>query len=156
MYHPVIFTLYILLIIHLIYSKGEDFSTMKKRIFAVLLPVFVIPLAFVISIAFLKFMKTTHYTCIAYFCTGFLCPGCGGTRSLNHLLHGDILSSFRCNPSVPLAVVFAVLLYIEILTDAFGHKKEIIPRSKAFYFTMAGIISVFYVARNFISVLQPV
>ena len=30
--------------------------------------------------------------------TGFLCPGCGTTRALHALLHGDVAAAFRFNP----------------------------------------------------------
>ncbi len=32
---------------------------------------------------------------------GIYCPGCGGTRAVSALLHGDFLTSFLCHPLVP-------------------------------------------------------
>ena len=40
--------------------------------------------------------------------TGFQCPGCGTTRALHALLHGDFAAAFRFNPM--LFIVTAVLL----------------------------------------------
>ena len=45
--------------------------------------------------------------------TGYLCPGCGNTRSLTYLLNGDILSALRCNVTIPFLGMLLVLLYIE-------------------------------------------
>ena len=42
--------------------------------------------------------------------TGFLCPGCGSTRGLHHLLHGDVVGAFQMNPLFVLALPF--LLYV--------------------------------------------
>ncbi|HKO61741.1 MAG TPA: DUF2752 domain-containing protein, partial [Pyrinomonadaceae bacterium] len=41
--------------------------------------------------------------------TGFTCPGCGSTRSLHHLLHGDFSGAFQLNPLFVIALPF--LLY---------------------------------------------
>lgn len=35
--------------------------------------------------------------CSLYEATGLLCAGCGGTRSVSHLLHGRPLEALRCN-----------------------------------------------------------
>jgi hypothetical protein len=41
--------------------------------------------------------------------TGFTCPGCGSTRGLHRLLHGDVVAAFQFNPLLVLALPF--LLY---------------------------------------------
>lgn len=38
--------------------------------------------------------------CIILTSTGWLCPGCGGTRALHSLLHGDLIGSLHANPLV--------------------------------------------------------
>jgi hypothetical protein len=35
--------------------------------------------------------------CSFHTMTGWLCPGCGGMRSLHELLHGHLLAAARCN-----------------------------------------------------------
>ena len=44
--------------------------------------------------------------------TGLLCPGCGSTRALHALMHGDLRTAWRFNPlavmAVPLTGAFAV------------------------------------------------
>ena len=49
--------------------------------------------------------------CMFHTMTGFYCPGCGGTRAVVALLHGDILMSFYYHPLVPYSV-FVYLLYM--------------------------------------------
>lgn len=41
--------------------------------------------------------------------TGFTCPGCGSTRGLHRLLHGDLVGAFEFNPLMVLSLPF--LLY---------------------------------------------
>lgn len=50
--------------------------------------------------------------CTFHTVTGYLCPGCGNTRSLTYLLNGDILSALRCNVTIPFLGMLLVLLSI--------------------------------------------
>jgi hypothetical protein len=47
--------------------------------------------------------------CPFYAITGLACPGCGTTRGLHHLLHGDVVTAFRFNPLMML--MLPILLY---------------------------------------------
>jgi len=47
--------------------------------------------------------------CPFFAITGFACPGCGTTRGLHHLLHGDLITAFRFNPLMMVMLPF--LLY---------------------------------------------
>lgn len=51
--------------------------------------------------------------------TGFACPGCGMTRGLHALLHGDVLTALNYNALIPFFVVFAVYLFISMLLVVF-------------------------------------
>ena len=42
--------------------------------------------------------------------TGFTCPGCGTTRALHHLLHGDFWSAFQLNPFT--MIMLPIMLYV--------------------------------------------
>jgi hypothetical protein len=43
-------------------------------------------------------------TCIFHRTTGLLCPGCGSLRALHQLLHGHLMTAFRFNPLLILAL----------------------------------------------------
>ena len=51
-------------------------------------------------------------SCLFHELTGLWCPGCGSTRALYQLLHGNFLTAFRLNPLVitllPLACYLAL------------------------------------------------
>ncbi len=50
--------------------------------------------------------------CLFRLLTGFACPGCGSGRGLHALVHGDLLTAFKFNPFMVLAL--PVLLYVLI------------------------------------------
>ena len=50
--------------------------------------------------------------CWFHLLSGYYCPGCGGTRALRALLHGQLLQAVRFHPFVPYAA--AVYLYFMI------------------------------------------
>ncbi len=54
--------------------------------------------------------------CVFFGLTGLYCPGCGGTRSLIALLHGQFLRSLIYHPVVPYgAAVYFVYVYRNLL-----------------------------------------
>jgi hypothetical protein len=47
--------------------------------------------------------------CPFFALTGFACPGCGSTRGLHQLLHGNLVAAFKFNPLMMVMLPF--LLY---------------------------------------------
>lgn len=96
-----------------------------------------------------------HIPCVFWFLTGLYCPGCGGTRSIKAMLNGQLWLAVRYNPGVPLLVLLGLLWYGEQLLAAFGIQKKIIPRSRRFWLPLLGMLILFYLLRNGISMLAP-
>lgn len=42
--------------------------------------------------------------CVLHEVTGWYCPGCGGSRAVRALAHGEILTALRCNALLLLAL----------------------------------------------------
>ncbi len=51
-------------------------------------------------------------TCLLKFATGFVCPGCGGTRAAWYLMHADLPAAARHHAVFVFAVPFLVYLYV--------------------------------------------
>lgn len=82
--------------------------------------------------------------------------GCGGTRSMMALLHGDISRAFHNNPAAPLLLVTILLMYIEKCAAALGKPIRILPRKLAFWLTLFAILAVWNLIRNFVPAMLPV
>lgn len=64
----------------------------------------VVPLMFL----YLKvFVPIYHFPCMMVAVFGLYCPGCGGTRAVSALLHGNILQSLWYHP----LVLYCVVIY---------------------------------------------
>jgi hypothetical protein len=71
--------------------------------------------------------------------TGLWCPGCGTTRALHQLLHGNLTTAFRLNP---LAILILPLVgYLVVRDDATGVKP-------AWIWVLLGTVVAFGVFRN--------
>ena len=50
--------------------------------------------------------------CFLHKLTGLHCPGCGATRAVHHLLHGDFVAAFLNNPLAVLALPVGTALWL--------------------------------------------
>jgi hypothetical protein len=51
-------------------------------------------------------------TCLLKYTTGFVCPGCGGTRAAWYLMHGDVPAAARHHAVFVFAVPFLLYMYV--------------------------------------------
>lgn len=108
----------------------------KYRWFIILTPVAVA------SLVLLYFFPPDKYrfwpSCIFHKLLGLYCPGCGNTRALAALLHGDIAGSLAKNILlIPGLITLAVLWY-----------KPNAALNRYFSRTILIVVIVFFVARN--------
>jgi Protein of unknown function (DUF2752) len=85
--------------------------------------------------------------CPFYWLTGWYCPGCGATRAMHALVHGDIAKALAMNPLLVLALPLVVLLLL--------HRLRALPeklRSTALFFSdarpWAAVIISYALLRN--------
>ncbi len=81
--------------------------------------------------------------------TGLNCPGCGTTRSLHHLLHGDLATAFELNPLFMLLLPFAAWFLLRYTWAAFtGKKLRPIQMKLGYVWPVLGLIAGFWIFRN--------
>ena len=81
--------------------------------------------------------------------TGFTCPGCGSTRGMHQLLHGNFVAAFEFNPLLLLALPFllyALLSYSHrVMNGLTAQPNRLAPK---YIYTIFGVILFFWVFRN--------
>lgn len=87
--------------------------------------------------------------CPFRFITGLLCPGCGVTRALHHILHGHFATAFMLNPLLLLAIpfiLFALLRYSVIVLRGGRPRPNALPAP--YIYAIFFIILSFWIFRN--------
>lgn len=80
--------------------------------------------------------------------TGIYCPGCGSTRSLTRLFHGDVLGAFRYNVIAP--PTFALAFWLFVVGEYDRWRGVFVPRGSTIALATAWLIVaiVFMILRN--------
>ncbi len=80
---------------------------------------------------------------------GILCPGCGATRALAALLHGDLLQALRLNPLTTLLLPLALLYVASLLRRLWHDDPHPFPRiPRVVTCTLFALASAFTIVRN--------
>jgi Protein of unknown function (DUF2752) len=81
--------------------------------------------------------------------TGFNCPGCGTTRGLHHLLHGDLAGAFWFNPLMMLVLPVLLFVLVRHTIDVFQQhpirSNQLKPRYIWMFFA---VVMTFWIFRN--------
>lgn len=77
---------------------------------------------FVLILGPTSFLELGHSICLIKNIVGIECPGCGMTRAVASIFHGDFLGAFHYNKSV--VIVFPLLCYICLKTFINGYRRE--------------------------------
>ena len=84
----------------------EKRTTIEDQLYNIGLCLFaVLPLAVILYRYLQDRLPLLTIPCILHTCTGYYCPGCGGTRAVYALLHLQLWKSFCYHPLVPYAAV---------------------------------------------------
>ena len=110
---------------------------------------FGLPFCLVLGLLYFLNGKLT-IPCFFYELTGWYCAGCGSSRALRALFHGNIAAAFSYNCmlfilGIPCAAIL-VHEYIRIVFPGTGLKKIFIPQAAAVF--AAGMLAVYWVLRN--------
>lgn len=81
--------------------------------------------------------------------TGLNCPGCGTTRGLHRLLHGDLVGAFQFNPLMMLLLPIFLYAFVRHTTAVFRDRpiksNQLDPRFIWMFFV---VVMSFWVFRN--------
>ena len=81
--------------------------------------------------------------------TGFTCPGCGSTRGLHRLLHGDIVSALKFNPLMVLLLPFLLYALVRYTVAAVrGRPLQRHNLDPKYIWILFGVIMSFWIFRN--------
>lgn len=90
-----------------------------------------------------------HMPCIFHFLTGLYCPGCGGTRSILYLLHGQIGLSLQYHPLVLYGAVIVVLeAGSAVLMKLTKGRISYLGHETLFVYIGIGIVLVNWIVKN--------
>jgi hypothetical protein len=81
--------------------------------------------------------------------TGLQCPGCGGTRSLHQLLHGNPIEAFALNPLLIIALPFLTFLLLSFTRSKLSDKRitDVVPGRRYGWIFLALVVG-FWIFRN--------
>ena len=80
------------------------------------------------------------------------CPGCGGTRAVEALLRGDLLTSVRSNPVVVWGLVLCIWQYIRMVRSYIRRDRACFRIPSWSWISVIVIILTFFVVRNLLLV----
>ena len=74
---------------------------MSSKHLTIIIGIPVIALGCAVALFFLDPSKQTFFPkCAFHMATGYSCPGCGSSRALYQLTHGNVLEALRLNPGI--------------------------------------------------------
>lgn len=81
--------------------------------------------------------------------TGFTCPGCGSTRGMHQLLHGNIGAAFEFNPLLLVALPFLLYALVRYSYRVMSGQplggNTLAPK---YIYTIFGVVLFFWIFRN--------
>ncbi len=87
--------------------------------------------------------------CSLYVATGFFCPGCGSTRALFHLTHGNVLEALRLNPGLMALITLGLTDYVRFVVSVIrGNPFQTLFGRLKLLGALMGVMLVYGVIRN--------
>lgn len=114
---------------------------------------FGIPLTIIGGGVALFFLNPSEHSffpkCALYMATGFSCPGCGSTRALYQLTHGDVLEALRLNPGLMALITLGLTDYIRFVVSVIrGNPFQTLFGRLKLLGALMGVMLVYGVIRN--------
>ena len=93
--------------------------------------------------------ETAFVPCPLHATTGIFCPGCGSTRALHSLTHGDFTSALHNNALFVIAIPIAIYAWVSLLLKRLGRNELPMPKVGRSGTWLIGVtVLAFMLARN--------
>jgi hypothetical protein len=130
------------------------------RIVLVLLAAVAIPVGFTVLHNFPPSEYSFYPRCFFHWLTGLHCPGCGATRCMAALAHGDVAQAFAYNPLFMLALPWLVFVAVRMGYETWTGKPLMQLRVPGWGIKILFVVIIAYwIARNIdvypLSLLAP-
>ena len=114
---------------------------------------FGIPLTIIGGGVALFFLNPSEHSffpkCALYMATGFSCPGCGSTRALYQLTHGDVLEAMRLNPGLIALITLGITDYVRFVVSVIrGNPFQTLFGRLKLLGALMGVMLVYGIIRN--------
>jgi len=112
-----------------------------------------VPLVIIGGATALFFLNPSEHSffpkCSLYVATGFSCPGCGSTRALFHLTHGNVLEALRLNPGLMALITLGLTDYIRFVVSVIrGNPFQTLFGRLKLLGALMGVMLVYGIIRN--------
>ena len=112
-----------------------------------------VPLVIIGGATALFFLNPSEHSffpkCSFYVATGFSCPGCGSTRALFHLTHGNVLEALRLNPGLMALITLGITDYFRFVVSVIrGNPFQTLFGKLKLLGALMGVMLVYGVIRN--------
>ena len=104
-----------------------------------------------VAFLFIYNSKTMHFLprCPFFWVTGMYCPGCGTTRGVHMLLHGDFEGAMHANILMIITVPYIIHRFLAyLLLHIFGKELPSIILPPVWVKILAGFTIIFWIVRN--------
>lgn len=120
-----------------------------------MIPFIAVPLMYLGVFLYRHYLWRYILPCPLWTCLRIYCPGCGGTRCIMALLHGEPVRALKYNALAVGALLLFMLYWAENVLELFGKRVKLIPESRAFVIAASGIAVAYIILRNFIPAIAP-
>lgn len=87
--------------------------------------------------------------CILLKYTGYYCAGCGGTRSVMALVHGDFISCFKYHPAVFYTVVlFGMIIVSHTLSILTNNRIKAMKVRPIYFYILIAVILIQWIVKD--------
>ena len=95
--------------------------------------------------------------CVFHSLTGAYCPGCGGTRAILYMLHGNMRLSFQYHPLV-IYIVFILLVWLGSFLCSKRWKKMswLVRKYPIYIFLGVGVIFINWGYKNYMLLVKGI